>query len=93
MPVKLLPILAFLLAVRAFASDSILVTNPSFQADNFPTFPGYRGGTNPATIAGWSGGGGINGSDVGAGTPFADNGAYTDGTRVAFIQSTGSLSQ
>ncbi len=84
---------ARLFAVHAFAADSILVTNPSFQADSFPTFPGYRGGSNPAAITGWTGGGGINGSDLGAGTPFADNGAYPDGTRVAFIQGPGSLTQ
>ena len=65
----------------------------SFQADNFPAYPGYRGGSNPASITGWGGGGGINGSDIGAGTPFADNGAYPDGTRVAFIQGAGALTQ
>ncbi len=91
--VKFLPLLPLLLAAQAFAADSILVTNPSFQADNFPAYPGYRGGSNPAAITGWGGGGGINGSDLGAGTPFADNGAVADGTRVAFIQGAGSLTQ
>ena len=90
---KLLPLLPLLLAVHALAADSILVTNPSFQADNFPAYPGYPGGGNPAAITGWGGNGGINGSDVGAGTPFGDNGAYPDGTRVAFIQGAGSLTQ
>ena len=93
--------LPLIIAATAFGADSIVVTNPSFQADNFPIFPGYRGGGNPAAITGWigSGGingndrGGINGSDLGAGVPFADNGAMPDGTRVAFIQGAGSLSQ
>ena len=75
------------------AADSIIVANPSFQADNFTTFPGYRGGANPAAISGWGNGGGINGSDIGAGSPFADNGAYPDGTRVAFIQGPNTLTQ
>ena len=90
---KFHPVLPLILAVHAFAADSILVTNPSFQADNFPASPGYRGGGNPAAITGWGGGGGINGSDIGAGTAFADNGAIPDGTRVAFIQGAGSLTQ
>ncbi len=86
-------IAALLLHGTGQCADSVLVTNPSFQADNFPAYPGYRGGSNPANITGWGGGGGINGSDVGAGTPFADNGAYPDGTRVAFIQGAGALTQ
>ncbi len=90
---KLLPFLPLILAIQSFAADSILVTNPSFQADNFPVFPGYRGGGNPAAITGWGGSGGINGSDIGAGVPFADNGAIPDGTRVSFIQGAGSLTQ
>ena len=92
-PVKFLLIFPLVLVVHAFAADSIPVTNPSFQADNFPVYPGYRGGGNPAAITGWGGNGGINGSDLGAGTPFADNGAVPDGTRVAFIQGAGSLMQ
>ncbi len=83
--------LPLIITAIAFAADSIVVTNPSFQADNFPTFPGYRGGGNPAAIKGWNGSAGINGSDLGAGVPFADNGAIPGGTRVAFIQGAGSL--
>ena len=76
------------------AADSITVVNPSFQADDYPVYPGYNGQAgNPAAITGWTGGGGINGSDVGAGSPFGDNGVYPDGTRVAFVQGTGSLTQ
>ncbi len=74
------------------AADSIPVTNPSFQADTFTVFPGYLGGGNPTFITGWTGGG-INGTDIGAGTPFASNGAIPDGTRVAFIQGAGALTQ
>lgn len=78
------------------AADSIVVINPSFQAQDFPDFPGYiNSARNPATITGWTGTGGVgvNGTDIGAGTPFADNGNFPDNTRVAFIQGTGSLSQ
>jgi MYXO-CTERM domain-containing protein len=85
-----------LFAAPAVAADSILVVNPSFQADNFPAFPGYVGaGGNPAEITGWigTGGRGVNGTDLGAGTPFADNGLLPDNNRVAFIQGAGSLSQ
>ena len=89
----LLACLAGMCGAMPLLADSIPVANPSFQADNFPTYPGYLGqGGNPAAITGW-GGGGINGSDIGAGSPFADNGAYPDGTRVAFIQSAGALTQ
>ncbi len=79
----------------ARAVTSIAVSNPSFQADNFGTFPGYLGGANPSSITGWTatGGAGINGTDLGAGTPFADNGVIPDGNRAAFIQGAGSLSQ
>ena len=90
---KLHFLLSSLLVSSLVASDSISITNPSFQADNFGTFPGYLGGANPAVITGWTGGSGINGSDIGAGAPFSDNGAYPDGTRVAFIQGTGALTQ
>ena len=56
---------------------------------------GYLGGGNPGAITGWTatGGAGVNGTDIGAGTPFADNGTIPDSTRVAFIQGAGSLSQ
>lgn len=86
---------ALLGPISLLAADSIIVVNPSFQADNFTTFPGYVGGANPASITGWggSGGRGINATDTAAGTPFADNGAMPDGTRVAFIQGAGSFTQ
>lgn len=83
------------LCFSAEAADSITIVNPSFQADVFGASPGYIGGANPASITGWlhTGGVGINGSDLGAGTPFADNGLFPDGSRVAFIQGPGSLTQ
>ena len=86
---------ALLLTGGPLFAVSITVQNPSFQAQDFPNFPGYLGGANPSSITGWgaTGGAGINGSDIGAGSPFADNGAVPDGTRVAFIQGAGSLSQ
>ena len=73
---------------------SITVVNPGFQADNYGTFPGYNGGANPANPTGWvqTGGGGINGVDIGAGSPFVD-GTQLDGTRAGFIQGGGNISQ
>lgn len=72
---------------------SISIVNPSFQTDVFTAFPGYLGGTNPAAITGWAatGGAGINGPD-GSGYPFSDE-TKVDGSRLAFIQGSGSLSQ
>jgi hypothetical protein len=86
---------AALLPLAAHAGlTSITIVNPGFQADNYGTFPGYNGGANPVQPTGWaqSGGGGINGTDIGAGTPFSD-GSQLDGTRVGFIQGTGNISQ
>jgi MYXO-CTERM domain-containing protein len=91
-PLSLIPVLA----APAVAADSIPIVNPSFQADNYPAFPGYVGsGGNPAEIFGWigTGGRGVNGSDLGAGTPFVDNGLIPDNNRVAFLQGAASLSQ
>lgn len=86
---------ALILTGTPLFAASITIQNPSFQAQDFPGSPGYLGGANPATITGWgtTGGAGINGNDIGAGTPFADNGTIPDGSRVAFIQGGGSLSQ
>jgi len=90
---RILPLLAIIAPVGLRAA-SITVANPSFEADNFPTNPGYVGsGQNPAEITGWlgTGGRGVNGG--GAGVPFADNGVIPDSSQVAFIQGAGSLSQ
>lgn len=68
--------------------SSVAIVNPSFHADVFTTFPGYGG-----NITGWAaaGGTGINGPD-GSGYPFSDD-TRVDGSRLAFIQGAGSLSQ
>ena len=63
------------------------IPNPSFEADTFTTSPGYISVNAP--ITGWT----ANPTDevglnpAGGQSPFADNGAIPDGTKVAFIQS------
>jgi hypothetical protein len=67
------------------------MTNPSFEADTFGNFPGYVSGNTP--ITGWSalGGHGINpGTSF---SPFADNGVIPHGTKVAFMQADGPMTQ
>jgi hypothetical protein len=63
------------------------ITNPSFEANTFTTFPGYISGAGNGPITGWTGAPtdrvGLNPS---GGSPFANNGAIPDGTKVAFIQ-------
>ena len=68
---------------------STSLTNGNFEADTYTNFPGYTSG-NGGTITGWSHTGGV-GINPGGGSPFRDNG--NNGTQVAFIQNTGSLSQ
>jgi hypothetical protein len=66
-----------------------VIVNPSFEVDGTPAYPGY------STITGWTPGGTIStgyGINEGGG-PFADNGAVPHGTRVAFMQDNGTLSQ
>jgi hypothetical protein len=65
------------------------MTNPSFEVDSFPNFPGYVSGNGP--ITGWASlpNHGVN---TAAG-PFADNGTIPHGTQVAFMQGAGALSQ
>jgi hypothetical protein len=83
----------FLPSVARGGLASINIVNPGFQADVYGTFPGYQGQPgNPAATTGWTGGGGVNGSDIGAGLPFSD-GSTLDGTRVGFIQGGGTTSQ
>jgi hypothetical protein len=66
-----------------------VIVNPSFETDSTPPHPGY------GTITAWL-------PDVAIGTgyglneeggPFADNGKVPHGTRVAFLQDNGVLSQ
>src|SRR3954471_24887928 len=77
------------LFLAALTASSQTIPNPSFEADNFPNFPGYISGNAPdAGITGWT----ANNNDrVGlnrAGNkPFGDNGTMPDGANVAFIQS------
>lgn len=70
-------------------SDYVNILNPSFEAGVNFVFPGYQGG-----VAGWNqtGGSGYNHA-INGNNPFADNGAIPEGSTVAFIQNTGSLSQ
>lgn len=67
------------------------LNNPSFEADTFTVFPGYVSDNGP--ITGWSslGNHGVNPGTFGS--PFADNGAIPDGTKVAFMQGDGALRQ
>ena len=67
------------------------ITNPSFEADTFPTYPGYVSGNFP--ITGWTASAPANAGINPAGTsPFADNGTIPDGSQTAFIQSYSNLS-
>jgi len=67
------------------------MVNSSFEADTFTVFPGYVSGNGP--ITGWNalGGHGINPGTFGG--PFSDNGAIPHGTKVAFLQQDGAMSQ
>jgi hypothetical protein len=68
-----------------------VIANPSFEADTFTVFPGYVSGNGP--ITGWNalGGHGVNPGTFGG--PFSDNGTAPDGSKVAFMQEDGPLSQ
>ena len=73
------------LAVKAAAAQP-LVVNGSFELDDLPPWPGY------GPITGWTPGGSI-GTSYGINGAFVDNGVIPDGTKVAFLQSSGLLSQ
>jgi len=67
------------------------IVNPSFEADSFAVFPGYVSGNGP--ITGWNA---LGGHGVNPGTtfsPFADNGTIPHGTKAAFLQADGAMSQ
>jgi hypothetical protein len=66
-----------------------VMINPSFEIDAVPLSPGY------GSITGWTPGGGlIDGYGINeANGAFADNGSIPHGTKVAFIQDNGTLSQ
>src|SRR3954469_18624681 len=80
-----------LLCLLVASSKGQTITNPSFEADTFTTFPGYISGNSP--ITGWTAGdparAGIN---PGGGSPFADNGTIPAGSQVAFIQNSANSS-
>lgn len=59
------------------------ITNPSFEMDPVPPFPGY------GPVTDWTGASGLND----AAGPFADNGTIPDGQKVAFRQGSGTMSQ
>ena len=69
------------------------IPNPSFEANNYTTYPGYAS-VNGGSISGWTISDptttGINPSGA---SPFADNGAIPNGSRVAFIQSAGPVNK
>ncbi len=73
------------------ADRAPVIVNPSFEADNFTVFPGYISGNGP--ITGWTGLGGHGVNPGTFGGPFSDNGKIPDGTKVAFLQQDGALSQ
>jgi hypothetical protein len=79
---------AALAALALGSSHAQVVPNAGFEADTFTVFPGYISDNGPVT--GWSSpapaSAGINPS---GGSPFADNGAIPEGSKVAFIQSNG----
>jgi len=86
----------FLLVISGVAHAVPTLTNPSFEADTFPNFPGYAGG-NGGVITGWTIGGDAN--RVGVNTqsgPFASNFPIPDGAQTGFVQNaigaTGALS-
>jgi hypothetical protein len=67
------------------------IANPSFEADTFAVFPGYVSGNGPITSWTALGGHGVNPGTFGG--PFSDNGTIPNGTKVAFMQQDGPLSQ
>ncbi|HUF61376.1 MAG TPA: hypothetical protein VMN36_04825 [Verrucomicrobiales bacterium] len=62
-----------------------IVGNPGFEQDDLPPGVGY------GAVGGWTGQGGTGLN--GPGGPFHDNATIPDGSQIAFIQGTGSLSQ
>lgn len=85
---KLLKHLIFASGLFASVSWAQTIPNPSFEVNTFTGFPGYV--SSNTTITGWTASPanrvGLNPS---GGSPFADNGAIPNGTKVAFVQSTG----
>lgn len=84
------------LVLAAAAAQAQTISNPSFEAQVFSVYPGYVADNGP--IVGWTPGSlqgaGLNPLSDGQ-SPFANNGAIPNGSRVAFMQANtdlGSLS-
>ena len=71
-------------------SDYVNIFNASFESGVSYSFPGYQGAMGGWTPDGNTGGYGYN---YAGNNPFADNGAIPEGSTVAFIQNTRTLSQ
>jgi hypothetical protein len=80
-----------LTVTRLPANRAPVIANPSFEADNFAVFPGYIDQNGP--ITGWNGLGGHGVNPGTFGGPFSDNGTIPNGTKAAFLQADGALSQ
>ncbi len=78
-----------LAAWMALASASLhgqSISNASFEANTFTSFPGYASG-NGGVITDWTLSNNTRiGLNPGGGTPFANNGAIPTGSNVAFLQ-------
>jgi hypothetical protein len=78
-------------SIVATLTVGLPMVNPSFETDNFTVFPGYVAGNGP--ITGWNSLGN-HGVNPGASfSPFADNGTIPHGTKVAFMQGDGPMTQ
>lgn len=94
LPSRLAPLL--LLAASAVCARAATITNPSFEANTFTTYPGYISGAANGAITGWSASDptrvGINANPQtwvptnATATPFANNGVTPDGKQSGFIQ-------
>jgi hypothetical protein len=73
------------------ADRTPVIVNHSFELNDFTVFPGYVDGNGP--IIGWLslGNHGVNPGSFGG--PFTDNGTIPDGTKAAFLQGDGPMSQ
>src|SRR3954463_852701 len=81
-----------LLAEMAARSAGLSVVNAGFESNTFTNFPGWIQDNGAITAWFSSAHSGVNPLQDGR-SPFADNGAIPEGTRVAFIQGNGSLVQ
>ena len=82
-------LLSLLLFHDRVAAQSI--PNPSFEADSYSFPPGYSSG-NGGVITGWTLSGAGVGLNPASTSPCADNGVIPNGSHVAFLQGTASIS-